>query len=154
MIIRDIELSDVPALFAVRVATDENRLTRDELTRQGITEVSVRERLLRTLHGWLVEEDGRVVGFSMGDRATGELWVIAVLPDYIQRGIGSELMRRVEAWLAENGCRNLWLTTDLDTRLRAYSFYRHRGWEDWKEEGGMRYLRKHVDAPPGGRTSS
>ena len=142
MIIRDIELSDVPALFAVRVATDENRLTREELTRLGITEASVRERLLRTFHGWLAEEDGRVVGFAMGDRATGELWVIAVLPAYIQRGIGSELMRRVEAWLSENGCRDLWLTTDLDPRLRAYSFYRHRGWEDWKEEGGMRYLRK------------
>ncbi|OIR14874.1 putative acetyltransferase [mine drainage metagenome] len=104
--------------------------------------------------GRLAEEDGRVVGFAMGDRATGELWVIAVQPEYLKRGIGSELMRRVEAWLVENRCWELWLTTDLDPRLRAYSFYRHRGWEDWKEEGGMRYLRKQVDVRTAGRTPS
>ena len=148
---RVIEEGDVPALFAVRVVTDENRRTREELTRQGITEASVCERLRGTFHGWLAEEDGRVVGFAIGDRATGELWVIAVLPDYLQRGIGSELMRRVEAWLEENGCLELWLTTDLDPRLRAYAFYRHRGWEDWKEEGGLRYMRKHVGALGAGR---
>lgn len=148
---RAIEEADVPALFAVRVVTDENRLTRDELARLGITEESVCERLRGTFHGWLAEEDGRVVGFAMGDRAAGELWVIAVLPEYIGRGIGSELMRRVEAWLEENGCLKLWLTTDLDPRLRAYPFYLHRGWEDWKEEGGMRYMRKQVGALGAGR---
>lgn len=36
--------------------------------------------------------------------------------------------------------RRAWLTTDVDTRLRAYGFYRHRGWTDWKLENGMRWM--------------
>jgi hypothetical protein len=36
----------------------------------------------------------------------------------------------------------LWLTTDLDTRLRAYSFYKKHGWSDSKIENGLRYMRK------------
>ncbi|ACB77417.1 GNAT family N-acetyltransferase [Opitutus terrae] len=142
--IRPIEPSDIPALFAVRVATDENRLTREQLALLGITEASVLQRMHGTFRGWLCECDGRVVGFAMGDRATGEMWVIAVLPDYIKRGFGSQLLRAVEDWLARAGCTELWLTTGSDPQLRAYAFYRHRGWEDWKIENRVRYLRKRV----------
>lgn len=141
-IVREIEVRDIPALFAVRVATDENRLTREELTALGITEASVEAKLQETYRGWLAEEDGQVVGFAMGDRATGEMWVIAVLPTHLGRGIGTALLAAVERWLVASGCRELWLTTDVDPRLRAYRFYRNRGWEDWKLESGLRYMRK------------
>ena len=33
-----------------------------------------------------------------------------------------------------------WLTTDLDTSLRAYGFYRRQGWTDWKIERGLRWM--------------
>ena len=45
-VIRRIEASDVPQLFQVRAATDENRLTLDRLAALGINENSVREKLL------------------------------------------------------------------------------------------------------------
>ena len=44
-VIRRIEASDVPQLFWVRAATDENRLTLDQLAALGINENSVREKL-------------------------------------------------------------------------------------------------------------
>lgn len=146
MRIRAIEPADIPALFAVRTSTHENRLSREELDALGITEDSVLERLRGTCNGWLCEGDGRVVGFAIGDRATGELWVIALLPAYVGRGIGSELLRRVEGWLASTGCRRAWLTTDIDTTFKAYSFYRDHGWIDDRVEGGLRYMTK--DLPP------
>src|SRR5262245_24287753 len=99
MHIREITEDDIPALFVVRVATHENQLTVEELVSLGITEETVKARLRGTFKGWLCEVNAQVVGFAMGDRATGELWVIALLPEYIGQGIGSALLRRVEDWL-------------------------------------------------------
>jgi ribosomal protein S18 acetylase RimI-like enzyme len=141
-VIRCIAVSDIPQTFQVRVATDENRLTLDQLAALGINENSVKEKLLGSYKGWLCKEHGVVVGFAMGDRSSGEMWVIAVLPSHICRGIGSALLEKVETWLFSEGCEELWLTTDLDIRLRAYSFYRKHGWRDWKIENGLRYMRK------------
>lgn len=148
---REITPADIPALFEVRVATDENRLTREELTRLGITEATVAARMANSFAGWLCEVDQKVVGFAMGDRATGELWVIAVLPEFCGRGIGSALLQLVESWLCAQGCTGLWLTTDVDQRLRAYSFYRKHGWEDDGIREGLRYMKKHPASPGRGR---
>ena len=49
-------------------------------------------------------------------------------------------MDLVEQWLWQSGCLRAWLTTDVDASLRAYGFYRHRGWTDWKIEDGLRWL--------------
>lgn len=139
---REITCDDIPALFAVRAATDENNLSLEQLKALGITEDAVRDKILGSYKGWLCEVDGRVVGFAMGDRSSGELWVIAVLPEYTCRGIGSKLIRLVEDWLWQSGCGELWLTTDVDTTLRAYSFYGRQGWVDSEIRGGLRYMRK------------
>jgi ribosomal protein S18 acetylase RimI-like enzyme len=141
-LIRQIEVADIPKLFLVRTATDENPLTLEELAELDITEASVKAKLLGSYKGWLCEEEGQVVGFAIGDRSSGEMWVIAVLPSHIQQGIGSELLTRVDDWLFSEGCSQLWLTTDLDTKLRAYSFYRKHGWIDWKIDDGLRYMKK------------
>ena len=142
--IRPIREADIPGLFAVRVATHESRLTREQLTAMGITEESVAVGLRGDRRGWLCEADDRVAGFAIGDRTTGELLVIAVLPGYIGRGIGSRLLRAVEAWLEASGCRRLWLTTDVDPALKAYGFYVRHGWLDDRIEGDTRYMSKTV----------
>lgn len=144
MKIREITKADVPDLFAVRVATHENRLTRDELAALGITEAAVRERIEGSFKGWLCEADGRVVGFAMGDGSTGEMEVIAVLPEYLGKGIGSALLRSVEDWLFAQGCTRLWLTTDVDPSLKAYRFYLQHGWQDERIERGLRYMEKRA----------
>jgi ribosomal protein S18 acetylase RimI-like enzyme len=137
---REITAADVPALFYVRPRTRENAVTIEYLERLGITPRSVTESLGQATKGWLCEDAGQVVAFSMADRATGEFLVIAVLPEYEGRGIGGRLITLVEEWLAASGCTRAWLTTDIDTELRAYGFYRKRGWTDWKIERGMRWM--------------
>lgn len=139
---RQITLEDIPAIFEVRTATDENHLSLEELHSLGITEASVHEKICGTYKGWLYEANNRVVGFAMGDRETGELWVIAILPEYINRGIGTKLLQLVENWLKESGCERFWLTTDINPQLRAYSFYLKNGWEDDRIENGSRYMVK------------
>ena len=140
MEVREITASDVPALFFVRTRTRENAYTLEQLERLGITVASVTAKLNGSFKGWLCADRGQVVGFSMADRETGELWVIAVLPEYEQQGIGNTLMGLAENWLWLSGCARAWLTTDIDTNLRAYGFYRRRGWTDWKLEGGLRWM--------------
>ena len=81
----------------------------------------------------------------MADRSTGELWVIAVLPEFEGRAIGNTLMGQAEQWLWQQGCSRAWLTTDIDTALRAYGFYRQRGWTDWKIDDGLRWM--ELDRP-------
>ena len=139
---RRIETVDMQAIFDVRIATWHNDNGRAELTQMGITHNSVCE-LMRTTHrGWLCEVQGRVVGFAMGNQATGEMWVIAVLKAYENQGIGRALLTRVQDWLFAQGHRDVWLTTDPDEAYRAVGFYRHCGWNDWKFEHGDRYMTK------------
>jgi ribosomal protein S18 acetylase RimI-like enzyme len=137
---REITGSDVPALFDLRPRTRENALTVEELRQLGITPQSVTASLAESTQGWLCADAGAVVGFAMADRATGEFLVIAVLPQYEGQGVGGRLMALAEAWLAASGCTRAWLTTVLDTTLRAYGFYRKRGWTDWKIERGLRWM--------------
>lgn len=137
---REITAADVPALFHVRTRTRENTLTLDQLRSLGITPESVTESLATTFKGWLCTSGGEVVGFCMADRAASELTVIALLPEHEGRGIGGRLMGLAEEWLRAAGCSRAWLTTDLDTSLRAYGFYRHRGWTDWKQDEYLRWM--------------
>jgi ribosomal protein S18 acetylase RimI-like enzyme len=144
---REITVADVPALFDVRTRTRENTLTLEELQARGITVESVADKLVTSFKGWLCVDADRVVGFCMADRSTGELWAIAVLPEYEGRGIGDRLMSLAEEWLAASGCSRAWLTTDLDAALRAYGFYRQRGWTDWKIDKGMRWMELTLPRP-------
>jgi GNAT superfamily N-acetyltransferase len=121
-------------------------MTLEELQRLGINPQSVTDSLGKATKGWLCDDSDRVVAFSMADRGTGEFLVIAVLPEYEGKGVGGRLMSLAEEWLAASGCKRAWLTTDLDTTLRAYGFYRKRGWTDWKIEGGLRWM--ELSLPP------
>jgi GNAT superfamily N-acetyltransferase len=141
--LRRIVEADIPELFRVRVATWHNPNGAEELARFGITPESVATQLRTTHCGWLWEVDGRVVGFAIGDRSNGEMWVIAVLKEHEGQGIGGRLLRAVETWLFSEGWKEIWLTTDLDPAFRAVGFYRSQGWEDWKLEAD-RFMRKRA----------
>lgn len=131
MIFREAIPADVPALLALRFATVENAITAEELEAEyGITAETIADGLGGPHRGWLCEEDGHPLGFSIGDGATGEVQVVAVLPEAEGRGIGGEVLRRVAAWLFECGHRRVWLRANPDATLRAAGFYRHLGWRD------------------------
>ncbi len=143
--IREIEAKDIPALFVVRPKTRENAMTVEELASIGITPDSMVAAINASQRGWLYEDDGQVVGFAMGDSENAEVTVMAMLPEYEGKGIGGELLRRVENWLGSTGCRKIWLTTDMNQNLRAYGFYLRHGWEDWKIQYELRFMEKSLD---------
>ena len=142
MNLRLIEPGDLSEIIEVRASTRENPFSRAALRDLGITEESTTE-LLRTTHrGWLCEEEGRIVGFAIGDGKTGELWVIAVLPEFERQGVGLRLVESVEGWLWSLGWQEIWLWTSSDPQKRAFTFYSKRGWNVTETKGDILYMKK------------
>jgi ribosomal protein S18 acetylase RimI-like enzyme len=148
--IRDMQPADIGRCIWVRTQTRENRWSLEALRRAGITEESVVARLVTTHKGWVCEQDGQIVGFSMGDRSNGEFWVVAVLPDYEGRGIGTRLVGIAQEWLHANGWPVIWLWTSPDTATRAYALYRKLGWWDCGVKDGQLIMRRRQPSSPAG----
>ena len=135
--IRAMTVADIPATIAVRLSTRENAITLDEMRdHYGVTPDSIAAALARDAAGWVAEVAGQVVGFAMGDGATGEVTVVAVHPDHEGRGLGGALLARVEDWLFARGHARLWLLASPDPGVRATGFYARRGWRAAGEERG------------------
>lgn len=141
---REMRLQDIPEVFEVRLATDENRFTREELARYDITEESIAKRLQSTYKGWICEMENRIAGFAIADGKTWELWLIAVHPEFINRKIGSTLLQLAENWMIGCGAKKLWLITDPDRKLRAWKFYTRHGWKEIKTENGILFMGKDI----------
>ncbi len=126
---REMTVEDLPAAFEVRFSTIENAITMEELEEDyGITPESLAESLKTHVRGWLCEESGKVVGFAMGDRANGEVQVVAVRPGHEGKGIGRTLLDLVRDWLFAEGYDEIWLYANPDPNTRAHGFYRGLGW--------------------------
>jgi ribosomal protein S18 acetylase RimI-like enzyme len=142
---REMEARDVARCIWVRTQTRENRWSLEALAKVGVTTESVTQRLATTHKGWVCEQDGHIIGFSMSDRSTGEFWVVAVLPEYEGRGIGTELIRRGQQWLHEQGWQEIWLWTSPDTSMRAYKLYRKLGWRDCGVKDSQLIMRRRQE---------
>jgi ribosomal protein S18 acetylase RimI-like enzyme len=126
---RDTRTSDVDALFEVRANTRQNPLSRAALAELGITPESTSAALISaTIVGSVCTCRERVVGFFSGAVETGEILVLAVLPDYEGRRIGTRLLDYVVTRLRKAGSPRLWLAAAADPTVRAYGFYRALGW--------------------------
>lgn len=142
MTIRPIEERDLAELIDLRASTRENAYSRESLREIGITEETTAAMLRATHRGWLCESGSKKVGFAIGDGSTGELWVVAVLPEFEGRGVGSRLLHAVETWLCSLGWEELWLWTSADQKKRAYTFYTRRGWAVSDTKDDIIFMRK------------
>ncbi|SRR6266536_2876247 len=117
MTFREIEARDVPELFKVRISSRANRMTMEALGSIGITPDSTIKALSVSVAGWLCEVSGKIVGFSMRDKDTGEMLVVAVLPEYENAGIGKRLMELLQQWLFAHGHEEIWLFENPDPKV-------------------------------------
>jgi len=120
-LLRQATRADLPALWQVRYAVVENTLAPGR-----IEDEEVIAQLETTGRGWVVEEDGTVVAFAIGDASGANVWALFVHPRAEGRGYGSLLHDTMVEWLWTHGLHTLWLNTGADTR--ACGFYERRGW--------------------------
>jgi GNAT superfamily N-acetyltransferase len=83
--LRQARRADIPAMHRVRLAVRENRLT------ANITQEDYVPAIEHTGRGWVVEVDGAVVGFAVGNAATGNIWALFVDPAHEGQGHGRRL---------------------------------------------------------------
>lgn len=115
--------SDVREIQRVRHSVRENRLTSGV-----ITDDEVVDQIERTGRGWVVEVDGRIVGFAVGNAQTGNIWALFMEPAHERQGWGRRLHDEMVGWLWSQGLERLWLSTGAQTRARH--FYEVAGWHD------------------------
>ena len=126
--------NDLPACIGVRGRTRDNPLSAEHLASLGVTPESwspLMER--RQIQGFVAESASEVVGFCFGDQRSGEVLVLAVLPDFEGVGIGRRLLSLTTEILFSCGHHELWLAASPRPEVRAHGFYRRLGWT-WRGE--------------------
>lgn len=120
--IRKAKVSDVKAINHLRLQVRENVLSDPGL----VTEDMTRDAITRLGRGWVFEEHGVILGFSIALEESRSVWALFVLPEHEGRGIGHQLLNAAVNWLWSRGVERITLGTDPGTR--AEQFYRDRGW--------------------------
>lgn len=122
--------SDFNQCIEIRSKTRQNPIPALQLASYGIT-AETQGPLFNdgTIVGCVAESDNEIIGFCSGHTLTGELLVLALLPEYEGLGIGKKLLQLVTDLLIEKGFKNLWLAASSNPEIRAHGFYRHLGWE-------------------------
>jgi len=120
--LRKARVGDVPAMNWLRLQVRENMLSDPG----RITEAMTRHAITAEGRGWVWEEGGKVLGFSIARDEDPSIWALFVLPESAGRGIGGALHDAAVGWLWSRGATRIWLSTDPHTR--AARFYRDRGW--------------------------
>ncbi len=120
---------DAAECVAVRGKTRQNAFSEEQLRSIGVTVESWGENIRSgALPGHVCTSEQNIVGYCFGSRETGEIEVLVVLPDFENRGIGRELLKRTTEQLAELGHSRLFLGCSPYPTSRSYGFYRHLGW--------------------------
>ena len=121
--------ADINACVDLRGRTRENAISAERLAQMGITVASWAEDVKTgALPGFVCTDEGAIAGYCFGEMASGEVVVLALLPQYESRGIGRRLLGLVAGQLSAVGHKRLFLGCAADPKTRSYGFYRHLGW--------------------------
>lgn len=142
--LRQATRADIPALHRVRLSVHENRLSRS-----AISESDYVTAIESTGRGWVIESEGEIVAFAVGNATTGNIWALFVDPQHEGLGFGRQLHDSMVAWLWSQHLEMLWSTTAR--RTRAARFYEAAGWRSagLTPDGDLRYeLRRSSNSRP------
>jgi GNAT superfamily N-acetyltransferase len=109
-VLRQAVRSDLSELSRIRHAVSENRLSSLSLPEDQLVEA-----LESTGRGWVIELDGVIVAFAIGNALTGSIWALYVDPPHRGQGYGRRLYDTVVEWLWSQGHDRVWLNAQPDT---------------------------------------
>jgi len=122
-VLRQAHRDDIAGMHRVRLAVRENRLVS-----AVISEADYLREIEATGRGWVIEVEGTVLAFAIGNSTTGNIWALFVDPDHEGQGYGKRLHDEMVRWLWSQDLERLWLTTSPSTR--AERFYESAGWRN------------------------
>lgn len=145
------EPGDIASCVELRGRTRENAVSAERLAALGITVASWSAQVRRgELVGHVAWQGDRMAGYAFGDVSTGEVVVLALLPDFEGQGVGATLLRTLVADLQARGHRRLFLGCSSNPAVRSHGFYRHLGWQPTGRQDrlGDEELELLLDGPP------
>lgn len=117
-------------------------------------------RAVRNLDAWISQTpDGEINGLIVAKihhKYTGDVYLLAIAPEYHRKGIGKKLMHEAERFFTEKGCRRIVIKTLSDTvkyapYLDTCRFYEKMGYskmmtfdEFWDDENPCLLLIKDL----------
>jgi ribosomal protein S18 acetylase RimI-like enzyme len=120
---------DIAACIELRGKTRENSISVERLRALGITHESWSRGVAEdSLPGYVCLDEEKIVGYCFGEKATGEIVVLALLPEWEGKGIGKCLLNMVVRDFTRLGFERLFLGCASNPNVRSYGFYRHLGW--------------------------
>lgn len=129
IMIREATTDDIQQIQIVRNAVKENTLSDPAL----VTDTDCETYLMHRGKGWVSEQEGKVIGFSIVDLEEHNVWALFLMPDYEGRGIGTQLQKIMLDWYFSKTDTTIWLGTEPGTR--AEQFYRRSGWQETGKHG-------------------
>ncbi len=127
--LRKSKIEDFERCIEIRGKTRDNAIPAETLREIGVTKESWSSQVLSNrIVGVVAEVNKEVVGFCNGDSKTGEILVLAVLPEFEGKSIAKNMLLEVTQQLYSIGFNKLWLGASSDPNIRAHGFYRHLGW--------------------------
>lgn len=121
--------NDAAMCIAIRGRTRENVFSADELAALGITVDSWRAGIADgSFAGYVGTVDGHMAGYCFGDSESGEVIVLALLPEHEGIGAGKILLQLLVDDFKARCFTELFLGCSTDPKVRSYGFYRHLGW--------------------------
>jgi ribosomal protein S18 acetylase RimI-like enzyme len=97
---------------------------------------------------WIAEEEGQLAGFAIAEW-TGQLGTVAayietidIAPEQRHRGVGGELLRRIEGSAAAAGARRVWLHVSEENATAIRLYEAHAYHREGREENF--YARGHA----------
>ena len=124
MRIREANSGDISGMQIVRNLVKENPLSNPAL----VTDQDCDDFINKRGKGWVCEDDGEIIGFSIVDLVDHNVWALFIHPDHEKKGIGRKLHDIMINWYFSQSPRTIWLGTAPKTRAEA--FYRKAGWEE------------------------
>ena len=144
---------DAAACVDLRGRTRENSFSVEQLKVIGVTLESWQGGIRDgSLPGHICLSDDTLVGYCFGDKATGEIVVLALLPEWEGRGIGKQLLSMMVQDFKSLGFDRLFLGCSSNPETRSHGFYRHLGWRStgsFNAAGDeiLEYFPRSVDFP-------
>ena len=111
--LRQAVVADIPGIWEVRYAVTENTLTPGR-----ISDEEIREAIVDTGRGWVIEDHGQIEAFAIGNAETGNVWALFVKPQAQGHGLGSMLHTAMLDWFRTQSPKTLWLSTGTHTEAR------------------------------------
>lgn len=136
---RQILESDIPEVIGFLVSTGSNSRSVGKIPASDVNPDAIRARLQSGHSGRVAWANRSLIGFSMANRTNGEVWAMAIAPEWEGKDIDRELMRQTEAWLFSHGWAEIWAA--MPPEENAPGFCNGPVWQDWKRERD-RYIKK------------